>query len=222
LRISGARLVLTGNSAFANAGSGFQLDGADGILARGNVAVGNADDGFSQVNRGTFAGNTAVANGRDGFDQQDDGVAYQNNTALGNGGAGFDVNTGEDSVLTGVLAQGNAVGIQVDAAGVLISKSSVVGNRGAGILVEDGGQRLTVTKTNVFGNGADASDPAFANCGVTSASASGGPLTLAPVFWGAPAGPGDDPADRVCLLVPHVNVVDEPPLAKELKVKAPR
>lgn len=221
MRISGARLVLTANQSFANAGSGFQLDGARDVVVRGNVASGNAEDGFEQVNRGMFAGNTAVANGGDGFDQQDDGVTYQSNTALGNGGTGFDVNEGEGTVLVGVLAQGNGIGIQVDGDDVLVSKSSVVANRGPGILVEDEGQRLTVTKSNIFGNATDATDPAFANCGV--ASNGGGPLTLTSIFWGDPAGPGDDdPADRLCLLVPHFDVVDEPVATKELKVKPPR
>jgi hypothetical protein len=212
--------VLTGNQAFGNGGSGFQLDGARDVEVTGNVANGNAVDGFEQVNRGTFAGNTAIANGGAGFSQQDDDVTYRASTALGNGGAGFEVNQGDRTVLVGVLAQGNGTGIETGGDDVVVSKSSVVGNRGSGILVDANGQRLTVTKTNVFGNGADASDPAFANCGI--ASAGGGPLTLPSVFWGDAAGPGADPADRLCLLVPHANVVADPILTKELKVKPPR
>lgn len=220
VRISGDRLVLGGNQAVANGGSGFQLDGARDVEVSGNVANGNVQDGFEQVNRGTFAANTAIANGGAGFSQQDDDVTYRSCAALGNGGPGFEVDQGDRTVLVGVLAQGNATGIDVGGDDVVVSKSSIVGNRGFGILVDEDGQRLTVTKTNVFGNGADASDPAFANCGI--ASAGGGPLTLAPVFWGDAAGPGDDPADRLCILVPHVNVIDEPVAAKELKVKPPR
>jgi hypothetical protein len=220
MRISGDRLVLTGNQAVANDGSGFQLDGARDVEVSGNVANANAEDGFEQVNRGTFAGNTAIANGGAGFMQQDDDVTYRSSTALGNAGAGFDVNQGDRTVLVGVLAQGNGTGIETGGDDVVVSKSSVVGNRGPGILVEADGQRFTVTKTNVFGNGADATDPAFADCGI--ASAGGGPLTLTSVFWGSAAGPGDDPADRLCLLVPHASVIDEPILVKELKVKPPR
>ena len=220
MRISGDRLVLSGNQAGANGASGFQLDGARDVVVTGNVANGNANDGFDQVNRGTFAGNTAIANGGAGFSQQDDDVTYRASTALGNGGAGFEVNQGDRTVLVGILAQGNATGIETGGDDVVVSKSSVVGNRGFGILVDEDGQRLTVTKTNVFGNGADASDPAFANCGI--ASAGGGPLTLSPVFWGDGGGPGADPADRICLLVPHGNVTAEPALTKELKVKPPR
>lgn len=220
MRISGDRLVLSGNQAVANAASGFQLDGARDVVVSGNVANGNAADGFEQVNRGSFEGNTAIANGGAGFSQQDDDVTYRSCTALGNGGAGFEVNQGDRTVLIGVLAQGNGIGIATEGDDVVVSKSSVVGNRGSGIFVDADGQRLTVTKTNVFGNGADASDPAFANCGI--ASTGGGPLTITPIFWGDPAGSGDDPADRLCLLVPHVGVTDEPVLAKELKVKPPR
>lgn len=220
MRISGDGLVLTGNQAVANGASGFQLDGARDVAVTGNVANGNASDGFDQVNRGTFASNTAIANGGAGFSQQDDDVTYRSCTALGNGGAGFEVNQGDRTVLVGVLAQGNATGIETGGDDVVVTKSSIVGNRGSGILVDADGQRLTVTKTNVFGNGADASDPTFANCGI--ASTGGGPLTLTPVFWGDAGGPGDDPADRLCLLVPHFNVTDEPVATKELKVKPPR
>jgi hypothetical protein len=217
MRISGDRLALSGNQAAANQGSGFQLDGARDVVATGNVANGNAEDGFSQVNRGTYAGNTAIANGGAGFSQQDDDVTYRASNALGNAGAGFEVNQGDRTVLVGVLAQGNGSGIETGGDDVVVSKSSVVGNRGFGIIVDADGQRLTVTKTNVFGNGADGTDPAFANCGI--ASAGGGPLTLTSVFWGDAGGPGDDPADRLCLLVPHASVIDEPILTKELKVK---
>jgi len=220
MRISGDRLVLSGNQAVANGAAGFHLDGARDVAVERNVATGNAGDGFSQVNRGTVEGSTAIANGGAGFSQQDDDVTYRSCAALGNGGAGFEVNQGDRTVLVGVLAQGNATGIETGGDDVVVSKSSVVGNRGSGILVDADGQRVTVTKTNVFGNGADASDPAFASCGITSAG--GGPLTLTPVFWGDAAGPGDDPADRLCLLVPHVDVTVEPVATKEVKVKPPR
>ena len=76
-----------------------------------------------------------------------------------------------------------------------------------------------VSKTNVFGNDV-AGDSMPGNCGVSSLS--GGPLNVATVFWGVPDGPGDDPADQLCLLVPHGGLVVEPALAKEIKVKPPR
>jgi hypothetical protein len=121
--------------------------------------------------------------------------------------------------MVGVLAHGNGHGMLVDGRDVLITKSSVVANRGVGIVVEDEGQNLVVSKTNVFGNNAQP-DPMATNCGITSLS--GGPLSVATVFWGVADGPGDDPADELCLLVPHIGLVDEPPATKEIKVKPPR
>ena len=219
MRISGDRAAIVGNTASANGASGFQLDGARDGVVRGNVALFNGDDGFNQVNRSLVLGNVSIGNDNDGFDQQDDGVVYRTNTALGNGAFGFDLNEGDGSVMIGVLAQGNGNGINVDGSDVLIVKSSIVGNRGVGIVIEDEGQGLVVSKTNVFGNDV-AGDLMLTNCGVSSLS--GGPLNVATVFWGAPNGPGDDPADELCLLVPHGGLVVEPPLAKEIKVKPPR
>ncbi len=219
-RVQEDRAVVVGNQALSNGASGFFLDGANDALIRRNVAVGNGDDGFSQVNRALVVENVSIRNGNDGFDQQGDDVVYRTNTALGNGTAGFDLNEGDRTIVVGVLAQGNGTGIQVDGSGTVITKSSVVANRGPGILVEDEGQGLTVSKTNVFGNGPSVVDPALTNCGV--ASLSGGPLDVATVFWGAADGPGDDPADELCLLVPHMGLVAEPQATKELKVKPPR
>ncbi|MCC6850138.1 MAG: right-handed parallel beta-helix repeat-containing protein [Deltaproteobacteria bacterium] len=220
LRLSGDRAVVVGNTAADNGGSGFQLDGARSSVIRGNVALHNGADGFNQVNAFSLvAGNVSLGNDEDGFDQQGEDVVYQGNAALANGGSGFDLNACDRTVVVGALAHGNRRGIEVDGSDTVITKSSIVGNVGVGIDVQDGGRALVVSKTNVFGNNA-APDPIATNCGVTSLS--GGPLALATVYWGAASGPGADPADELCLLVPHGGLVTAPPATKEMRVKPPR
>jgi len=218
IKLEGDRCDLNGNQALQNGDSGFFLDGANDGLIRGNVAISNDNDGFSQVNRSLVKNNVSIANDNDGFDQQGNDLVYRGNAALGNGGIGFDLNGGDRTVLTGILAQGNRNGVSVGGSDTVLAKSSIVGNLGVGIVVEGGGTQLVIGKSNIFGNNVVA-DPVVTNCGVTTLSV--GPLNVAGDFWGAATGPGADPADDLCPFVPQIGLVVEPPATKEIKVKAP-
>jgi hypothetical protein len=70
----------------------------------------------------------------------------------------------------------------------------------------------TITKNNIFANGAFAA----LNCGIRANS---GATVLAPDnYWGAPTGPGGDPADATC---GAGSVTVTPFATKPFTVKAP-
>jgi hypothetical protein len=112
----------------------------------------------------------------------------------GEDGFGFYL-LGSNHVLTGNIANGGAVGIAIDGTGMLVNKSSFMGNSMNGILAINPPATTTsatFTECNIVGN---AADPAFSNCGL---DASGLAVTVKNSWWGAATGPGSDPADDAC------------------------
>jgi parallel beta-helix repeat protein len=218
-RVQGDRCDTHANQALHNGSSGFFLDGARDGVTRSNLAVGNQEDGFSQVNPSLVQKNVSIGNVGDGFDQQGDDVVYRGNAALGNGEFGFDLNSGDRTLLTGNLANSNRNGVHVEGSDTVLTRNSIVGNLGVGVVVEAGGTPLTIAESNLVGNNASP-DPAVTNCAVTSLAP--GPLSVATNFWGAATGPGADPADELCLLVPQTGLVSDPPALLEIRVKPPR
>jgi hypothetical protein len=97
----------------------------------------------------------------------------------------------------------------------------VTGHRGTGIVVR--GEATTIAKTSIFGNGGIADDgsdlggPVLLNCGIQALAS---PIAVNGNFWGAPDGPGPDPADAFC---DSIGVVADPPIdavaSSEIKVK---
>ncbi len=67
---------------------------------------------------------------------------------------------------------------------------------------------IDITQSNIFGN-----EPGT-NCGI---DAVGGSSTALEVFWGAPGGPGGDPADLACNTLP---AAVGSPLDKPVRVKS--
>ena len=110
--------------------------------------------------------------------------------ASNNGEDGFSFGGGTGHVITGSVGAGNATGLRISANGITASGNSFVGNANEGIAVTAPG--VTLTKSNVFGNGSIGG----ANCGVATFGA--GSVTLVQICFGAPTGPGADPADQVC------------------------
>jgi hypothetical protein len=87
--------------------------------------------------------------------------------------------------------------------------NSVIGSRGPGITLFNGTSAAQFSRNNIFGNGA--SETIFAgepqpNCGLYNASRMN--LAAPNNFWGAPNGPGPDPADAVCNFPGSSTVVD--------------
>jgi hypothetical protein len=123
---------------------------------------------------------------------------------------------GPDNRLEGGVVAGNGRGVVLGEAGSAVAGNSIVGNVGVGVFVEDLGGG-SVTGNTIAGNHAGPDDTLGAglNCGVALA---GAPPALAGNFWGAAGGPGPEPADALCPLVPSLPVV-QPVAAAEIRVK---
>jgi nitrous oxidase accessory protein NosD len=178
-----------------------------------------------QANNVTVVGNVAIGSGTNGnyaFSIDDSGHTISDNVTLGNARAGFGVhgtrhtvsdNVASDNLLgfdisfsgqfTGNAVTSNTthgVGVNVfDPSGLEIRRNAVIGNRNLGVLIF----RLngTITENNIFGN-----DNLENNCGLLNQT---GTMLMAPNnFWGAPSGPGPDPADAVCNDINSTTIVD--------------
>lgn len=207
----GSRNRAAGNLATQNGDFGFRVAGSDTVL-EANDAVGNDagffvstglrasllgnrsignETGFLVLQPAMLVGNVASGNTEDGFHLANPGHQFLDNAAHGNGGVGLFVQFG-----------GSA-----DA----IMGNSFVANREAGVrLIEpvDG-----FSDNNIFGN-----DPA-GNCGLLNESDEA--VAAADNFWGAPSGPGGNPADAVCNLGASTTSVT-PVATKEVKIKLPK
>ncbi|QSQ22757.1 right-handed parallel beta-helix repeat-containing protein [Pyxidicoccus parkwayensis] len=200
---------------FGGDGKGFTLTGAgmvtdddglglDILAARDvrvidNIAQGNQDTGFRiNGNRQTARKNFSIGN-RTGFDCGSDaeGNTIKDNVALANIGNGFAIFGLNDSVVEnrsiGNRGQGFLL-LSTDASGFEFEENEAIGNRGAGIWVQVGsGFRLR--ENAFFGNLGEpfAIFPAAPNCGVVNDT--GNTVDATRNYWGAPTGPGPDPAD---------------------------
>lgn len=101
---------------------------------------------------------------------------------------------GDRNTLKGVVAVQNFVGVSLLGTSNVVTASVVNGNAGPGIELTGTGNTLTITKTNLIGNGTDSP----INCGLF-VSGAGNTVTAAGNYWGAATGPGSDPADAVCV-----------------------
>jgi hypothetical protein len=214
--VFGDRSTVADNRALDNGFSGFNVQFSQGVI-RGNVAIGNGTTGFSPDGDNLIIGNAAIANGNDGFHMNGTDSLLMSNVALGNGAVGFSL-SGRD-LLTGNVASGNLRGVQIRS-GNVVTKNAIVGNLGVGVLDTNGAGGL-VTKNSIFGNHV-ATDALIAgsNCGVLLGAGVQTPPLLTQNFWGAPAGPGGDPADAICLEAPlGAPLVIDPVATREIKIK---
>jgi hypothetical protein len=175
----------------------------------GNIAVNNGNAGFLFL--GGISGN-----------QEINGNKVIDNVALGGGfaGVGFDVARGTRNfvfdgdiaigsglgflleggatrhVVKNCRAIGNGTGITADDDKNTFLGNSAIGNIGSGFIIFAG--RLNVLHgNNIFGNGTGVdrtSGLLTTNCGVKNHS--GHVVDAAGNYWGAPSGPGSDPADN--------------------------
>jgi parallel beta-helix repeat protein len=210
-----ANVVVEGNLAIRT-GAGFRVGGSgSGNLALGNVASAN-DAGFAL---GGSAGavarsNLAVANAGNGFDIGGDGQRCEDDIAIGNEGFGFQAALYSDATLVGTLAIDNLQGLFAGNGDALaVSGLTALGNREGGVHNQGTGT-LTLTASNLVSNGAKALGGRD-NCGTLNEN---NPLTATNVFWGAFDGPGGDPADDACDLGTVETLVDGI-AAKPFKVK---
>ena len=165
---------------------------SSGLAFRTNVAEANASDGFVFSGGCSFTACRATANGGNGFalSGDDGGHVVKSCVASANGEDGFRI-FADGSTLNKSVANGNNVGLRIGAASIpgQLGTNAFLGNRAAGVVVT--APNVTLTKSNIFGNGNDGT-----NCGVSVAGS--GTVTLDKICFGAPTGPGDDPADQTC------------------------
>jgi len=143
---------IIGNTARGNIGSGFDVDVVDESLPFPFPVP------YSQY---TFDGNTATGNGI-GFSVSHDEthpiperVVFTGNVASGNTSYGFGLSgTGFQLLFIGNVANNNGGGLYIGGNGYEIRNSSMMGNRGPGILINghNGGSSLTITGNSVIGN----------------------------------------------------------------------
>jgi hypothetical protein len=209
----GQRVTVGDNRALVNGGQGFACSGTDDSLFVRNVSSDNADRGFTVDNGNTLIANVASRNGEEGFNAQSRNI-LTGNVATGNIEEGFVMN--DDNVVTANLAVGNHNGFRLDGNNV-VSKSAAIDNAGVGILVEENG--TVVTKTNISGNGGGAVNVPMVNVNCGTLTADGVTLAAPKNFWGAPGGPGPDPADLACNGIGGVTNV-EPVAEKEIKIRS--
>jgi hypothetical protein len=213
---SATNVVVEGNLAVAT-GTGFfaGFDAANALL-QGNVASANqAGFGLFANGTGVARGNLAVANDATGFSINSDGTKRcEGNVALGNGAFGFQAGLHEAVVLTGNVAAGNNQGVFAgNGDSVTVTGLAALANVEGGVH-NQGTTAMTVSASNVVGNGAKTFS-GRTNCGTIDEAL---PLTATNVFWGAATGPGADPADDACDVVSGVTTV-APFAAKAFKIK---
>jgi len=167
-----ARAVLVGNVVRDNSWEGFTITSAQNVRLIGNVASGNGED-LRNPAQNPVTGEPVFPTAA-GFNITDGNLQAEDNVAIGNFGAGFRVAGSTDG--QGTLRFRN---------------NAASGNGGAGFqLVSSArGEQVLVRRNNIFGNPGDDSGCGFIN-------QSGERVDARNNFWGAPTGPGEDPADE--------------------------
>lgn len=215
LRLFGAGGFVVGNQASTNGSSGFDLEDATGAVVAANTAIANFN-GFELGAGNRAAGNLAAANEADGFSLEGSGVSLRASAAVRNG-TGVRL-AGTDGLLEASLLAGNQRGLDVHGTGAVVRANGIVGNSGAGVFVDDGAA-VALGGNSIAGNhaGTDPLLPPAGNCGVAFGATS--TPSFPGNFWGAPGGPGPDPADAFCSLVPTPAPSFDPVVPSEIRVK---
>ncbi len=94
---------------------------------------------------------------------------------------------------TGILSLSTAAQNPPLARSLLI-RNTLIGNLDAGLQLHAEPGLVTLRENNFYGNGLR--DTFFPNCGLANVSI--GPVNAINSYWGAPTGPGADPADVAC------------------------
>ena len=89
---------------------------------------------------------------------------------------------------------------KLPSAGPVLARNSLIGNQRFGIMLQPGPGlpvRTTIRENNFIGNALGIPPEFFGpNCGL--ANFTGQTINAANSYWGAPTGPGADPADVAC------------------------
>ena len=187
-------------------GFGMEVQATRGVRVIDNVAIGNRSFGF--VVRGslhTARNNISSGNGHGfAFSATEEGHTITDNVATTNGndeefGHGFVISGNSQSSMSNRSIGNKGVGFflsTTNGSGFVFKENDAIGNRGVGVWVQQGPQ-LALHRNNIFGNLGVAIGgffPPLPNCGL--ANNSGSTINATRNFWGAPTGPGPDPADE--------------------------
>jgi hypothetical protein len=216
------------------------------VIEANSVIFGASDKGFTITNSRREAlllggattdvkvqGNVAMrngANGNDAFMIQGAGHTVIGNWARDNARSGFGI-AGSDHIVKGNWSSNNLQGVEITASGRFI-RNAIVGNTLDGVVVNVAGRVLLIRRNDVLGNGQHGlrifrfdgiitqnniygNATIASNCGLLNQS--GGSVNAPENFWGAPSGPGPDPADAVCDDLGSVTLV-EPVATKEFNI----
>jgi hypothetical protein len=187
--------------------------GGTGHLLRRNVMTGSvsalvSNSGPTDV---TVQENLIVGALSLGFSVSDgSGWTFIGNAAIGGGAPAFYVTTSAPSTFIGNVANGGSSDgfVILNAPDVVMQGNTAIDNGGNGVILGSVGTGATISGGNVYGN---------ATCGVSNSSSNA--VSIDKVYWGAPSGPGLDPADDICANVAMTTVTN--PAAKAAKIKLP-
>lgn len=228
VRISASHVI------FGVPGRGFTVSGADtyngiwvdadeDVWVMGNIARDNiGSSGVQVVRRGRhhhIIGNAAFGNGT-GFGIFNEDTEVRGNRASGNG-SGF-YTDGVRIRLENNVAVANVSGFGVAGTNPLLRRNSAIGNKFFGIVAtlpqEPGtvSSGIRLEQNNIYGNNTDLASPR-PGCGLLNSN--GGQVEAKNNYWGAPTGPGSDPADLLCDLPPNTTTF-QPVATKEFRVRA--
>jgi hypothetical protein len=186
--------IVRENRTFGPSGSGFRINGTDHLFFRNHVH-GSPSGGFVTLGAPTnvvLQENVVVSSGSPAYYLQNgSGWILERNAALHTNAPGFYLDAGTTFVLTGNVAIGStSTGIQINfGTDHVLTDNTAIQNGGAGLFFGSVGTGVTVNGGNTYGNGGG-------SCGLDNSS--GNTVTTDGVYWGAPSGPGADPADLVC------------------------
>jgi parallel beta helix pectate lyase-like protein len=200
-------LRIGGNIASGSPGSGFVVYSKGYVEMTDNIAHGNASVGFiigseletSRVvlrNNQSYGNNTGILSATRGRHE----IAF--NEVSNNTNQGISVDYTPAYIHHNIVT-GNAIGIASNSwspdnppsSGPVLYRNSLIGNTRFGIFLQQGPVRTVVKENNFFGNGTTTSE-LVPNCGL--ANFTGETLNAVNSYWGAPIGPGAEPADVAC------------------------
>jgi len=167
---------IIGNTARGNTGAGFDLEVVDESAPPfpvpysqytfdGNTATGNAtgfnvshDETHTIPERVLFTGNVAIGNANYGFGLSGIGfqlqfignVANNNGAGLYIGGDRYEI---RNSSIMGNRGPGILINGRIGGSGLMITGNSIIGNQGAGVYVLPDAQGNTIRNNNIYGNG---------------------------------------------------------------------
>ena len=188
--------ALTGNLSANNNGQGFQVDGS-GHALKENLVVDVSQAGFFIIGSGhTVHRNSSNNVGGAAFAFDGTGHEITDNVAAASGGVQI---SGTGHTVEGNVASGNyggAPGFFIAGSSIVFRRNAARGNEGPGIHVNSGSTGIAITRSDLYGNGRTDAAAGVTNCGLFNDS--GTTVIATRNFWGAPTGPGLDPADDVC------------------------